>query len=83
VSEQTGQPPVLRFRGDSDALIVRGLIGIVIAMFSAKTPREILAVDAERVFDELGLKEHLTPQRTNGLTSMVARIRFDAEAALK
>jgi cysteine desulfuration protein SufE len=81
VSERIGHPPTLRFRGDSDALIVRGLVGIVIAMYSEKPASEILALDAERIFAELGLKEHLTPQRTNGLASMVARIRADAEAA--
>lgn len=85
VSERIGdgQPPVLRFRGDSDALIVRGLIGILIALYSGRTASAILAVEAERHFGELGLKEHLTPQRSNGLASMVARIRRDAEAALK
>lgn len=85
VSEHMGEsaPPALRFRGDSDALIVRGLIGILIAMYSGRPADEILALDAERIFADLGLKEHLTPQRSNGLASMVARIRSDAEAALK
>jgi cysteine desulfuration protein SufE len=85
VSERTSpdEPPALRFRGDSDALIVRGLIAILIAMYSERPAKEILALDAERIFAELGLKEHLTPQRTNGLASMMARIRSDAEAALK
>lgn len=85
VSERIGEsaPPVLRFRGDSDALIVRGLIGILIAMYSERPADEILALNAEQFFGDLGLKEHLTPQRSNGLASMVARIRSDAEAALK
>jgi cysteine desulfuration protein SufE len=85
VSERIGDahPPVLRFRGDSDALIVRGLVGILIAMYSEQPADKIAALDAERIFADLGLKEHLTPQRSNGLASMVARIRFDAEQALK
>jgi cysteine desulfuration protein SufE len=72
----------LRFRGDSDAHIVRGLIAILFALYSGRTPREILATDAEACFARLGLREHLTAQRSNGLSSMVARIRADAEAAL-
>ena len=71
----------LTFRGDSDAMIVRGLIGVLIAMYSGKSAQEIRAVKAEDVFARLGLKDHLTPQRSNGLASMVARIRADAEAA--
>jgi cysteine desulfuration protein SufE len=74
--------PVLHFRGDSDALIVRGLVAILIALYSGRTAREILAADTEAVFHRLGLREHLTSQRSNGLTSMVRRIRADAEAAL-
>jgi cysteine desulfuration protein SufE len=76
-------PPVLRFRGDSDALIVRGLIGILIAMYSELPADKILALEAERIFADLGLKDHLTPQRSNGLASMVARIRVDAETAMR
>ena len=73
--------PMLSFRGDSDAHIVRGLIAILFAMFSGKHAREILAADAITVFEQLGLREHLTPQRSNGLRSMVNRIRADAGAA--
>ena len=75
--------PVLRFRGDSDAHIVRGLIAILIALYSGRPAREILAADPEAVFRRLGLRDHLTSQRSNGLTSMVGRIRSDAEAALQ
>jgi cysteine desulfuration protein SufE len=75
-------PPHLFFQGDSDAHIVRGLVAITLALYSGKTAPEILALDAETVFAELGLKEHLTPQRSNGLRSMVGRIRRDAQAAL-
>lgn len=74
--------PVLTFRGDSDALIVQGLVAIVTAIFSGKTAADILDIDVEAIFKTLGLQEHLTPQRSNGLRSMVGRIRTDAEAAL-
>jgi len=74
--------PVLTFRGDSDALIVQGLVAIVTALFNGKTATEILDTDVEGLFNRLGLKEHLTPQRSNGLKSMVGRIRADAQDAL-
>lgn len=74
--------PVLTFCGDSDAHIVRGLIAILFALYSGKTAQEILATDQSALFVRLGLREHLTPQRSNGLKSMVARIRAEAEAAL-
>ncbi|HZZ69099.1 MAG TPA: SufE family protein [Phenylobacterium sp.] len=71
----------LRFRGDSDAHIVRGLIAIVLRLFSGRRPDEILAFDAPAAFETLGLKGALSQQRSNGLASMVARIRRDAQAA--
>jgi cysteine desulfuration protein SufE len=74
--------PMLTFSGDSDAHIVRGLIAILFAMFSGKQARDILSTDAIAVFERLGLREHLTPQRSNGFRSMVERIRADAQAAL-
>lgn len=74
--------PVLTFVGDSDAHIVRGLIAILFALYSDKSARDILAVDPSELFVRLGLREHLSPQRSNGLKSMVARIRGEAEAAL-
>ena len=74
--------PVLRFTGDSDAHIVRGLIAILLAIYSGKPARDILDIDALALFDRLGLREHLTPQRSNGLKSMVGRIRNDARNAL-
>lgn len=74
--------PVLTFAGDSDAHIVRGLVAILFALYSGKGARDILAIDAPAVFDRLGLREHLTPQRSNGLRSMVERIRTEAKAAL-
>jgi cysteine desulfuration protein SufE len=74
--------PILYFRGDSDAHIVRGLIAILFAIYSSKPAREILAADAIALFERMGLREHLTPQRSNGFRSMVNRIRSDARAAL-
>lgn len=71
----------LRFRGDSDAHIVSGLIAILLRLYSGRTPAEILAFDAKAAFDELGLSGALSSQRSNGLASMVARIRRDAEMA--
>jgi cysteine desulfuration protein SufE len=78
-----GPDPVIAFEGDSDAHIVRGLVAIMLALFSGRRASEIVATDAEPVLKELGLDEHLTPQRANGLRSMVKRIRHDAEDALK
>jgi cysteine desulfuration protein SufE len=77
-----GGAPCLRFRGDSDAHIVRGLIAILMAMYSGKPADEILALDAQSLFAQMGLKDHLTQQRSNGLASMIQRIRADAAAAL-
>ncbi len=74
--------PVLAFRGDSDAHIVRGLVYIVLAMFSGRRAEEILDIDAQEIFGRLGLTAHLTPQRSNGVRSMVERIKSDARAAL-
>jgi len=69
---------VMTFQGDSDAHIVKGLVAILLTMLSGKTAAEIVASDPLAAFDRLGLKEHLTPQRSNGLASMVARIKADA-----
>jgi len=74
--------PVLSFTGDSDAHIVRGLIAILFALFSEQPAKRILDTDALKVFDELGFREHLSPQRSNGLRSMVERVRADARGAL-
>lgn len=71
----------LHFEGDSDAHIVRGLIAILLSLYQDATPTEILQSDPQGVFAELGLAEHLTQQRSNGLASMVARIRADATNA--
>jgi cysteine desulfuration protein SufE len=74
--------PSLVFEGDSDAHIVRGLIAILLALYSGRPAKEILATDAFAVFDRLGLSENLTPQRSNGLRAMVERIKAEAKAAL-
>ena len=74
--------PTLSFVGDSDAHIVRGLIAILFALYSGKPAPEILNTDAVELFNKLGLREHLTPQRSNGFRSMVERIKSDARAAL-
>ena len=70
----------LAYRGDSDAMIVKGLVAILIALYSNRPAPEIATTDAIAVFDELGLREHLTAQRSNGLIAMVNRIRGDARA---
>ena len=74
--------PVLSFAGDSDAHIVRGLIAVLFALFSGKGAKDIVSTDAVALFEKLGLREHLTPQRSNGFRSMVDRIRRDADRAL-
>ncbi|RAK57924.1 SufE family protein [Phenylobacterium deserti] len=71
----------LSFRGDSDAHIVRGLIAILLRLYSGRQPDEILAFDIKAGFDKLGLSSALSSQRSNGLASMVARVRRDAELA--
>lgn len=70
----------ITMQGTSDAMIVQGLIAILFTIYDGRTARDILAIDAQAIFTELGLKEHLTPQRSNGLASMVERIRSDARA---
>lgn len=72
----------LEFRGDSDAHIVRGLVALTLSLFSGRRPDEILTIDAPAVFASIGLREHLTPQRSNGLAAMVERIRGDARRAI-
>jgi len=70
----------LHMQGASDAMIVQGLIALLFSIYQDKTADEILATDAHAIFGSLGLKEHLTQQRSNGLASMVERIRADARA---
>jgi cysteine desulfuration protein SufE len=82
IQPDSGAVPALSFLGDSDAHLVRGLIAILFALYSGKPARDILAADAIGLFARLGLREHLTPQRSNGFRSMVERICADARAAL-
>lgn len=81
-SKDDPQQPVLTFVGDSDAHIVRGLISILFVIFSNKHADEIIELDVKKIFNQIGLDEHLSPQRSNGLVSMVARIKTDAQNAL-
>src|SRR5947209_7183526 len=82
VKPNGGAGPVLSFKGDSDAHIVRGLIAVLFALYSGKAAKDIVSTDAIALFEKLGLRDHLTPQRSNGFRSMVERIRRDANAAL-
>ncbi len=75
-----GDAARLGYRGESDAMIVRGLVAVLVALYSGRPARDIAATDAIAVFDELGLREHLTTQRSNGLVAMVNRIRSEARA---
>src|SRR5690606_22622197 len=72
--------PLLTYRGESDAMIVRGLVAILVALYSGRPAAEIAGIDAIQIFDELHLREHLTTQRSNGLVAMVNRIRSEATA---
>lgn len=78
----TGDNPVIEFLGTSDAHIVRGLIAITLAIFSGKPAGEIVKIDENDIFKKLDLSEHITPQRSNGLRSMVARIKDTANSQL-
>lgn len=76
-----GEPHLL-VRGDSDAHIVRGLVAILLAFCEGKSARELIDADPTDLFVELGLKEHLTPQRANGFRAMVGRLRAEAREAM-
>ena len=71
------------FEGDSDAIIVRGIIAIVFEIFKDKSAQEILDIDVEEIFDKLGLREHVSSNRRSGMLSMVDKIRFYAQSSLK
>jgi cysteine desulfuration protein SufE len=73
---------VLRFHGDSDAIITRGIVALIAAIYSGKSPDEIGGTDALSMFRDLGLADHLTAQRSNGARSMMERIRRDAQSAV-
>jgi len=72
----------ISFKGDSDAHIVKGLITIVLSIYSNKTPQEILNLSGEEILKKLNLDDHLSPQRSNGLFSMLERIKNDARSNL-
>ena len=75
ITEKTGDR--FTFRGDSDAHIVKGLVAIVIEIYSGRIASEILSLDAKTILEQLGLSEHLSTQRANGLASMIERIRLE------
>lgn len=79
--EGQGPEAVFTFRGDSDAMIVRGLIAVLVALYSGLSVDEVLKVDAQAELARLGLHDHLSAQRSNGLRAMVERIRETAAAA--
>ncbi len=79
--EGAGDDAVLRFRGESDALIVKGLIAVLQALYSGRPVAEVRAIDAEGELGKLGLKDHLSAQRSNGLRAMIARLREIAARA--
>lgn len=72
----------LHFHGDSDAIITRGIVALIAALYSGKSPEDIARTDALRIFRDIGLADHLTAQRSNGARSMMDRIHRDAQAAL-
>ena len=73
----------LTYRGDSDAHIVKGLVAVVLQLFSGRSPQNILDIDAADILAQLGLAEHLSPQRSNGLNAMIGRIKNDAAELVK
>jgi len=79
-SVESGEPRSIVFVADSDSHIVKGLIAVLLILYSGRTPRHILDVDIGEVFKRLGLDQHLSPNRRNGFYSMVGRIRAIAEA---
>ena len=83
LSHDDANRPYLTYKGDSDAHIVRGLIAVLLAVYAGRSAPDILTTDAHGVFRDLGLSEHLTPQRSNGLASMVQRIRSDAHKVVE
>lgn len=82
VSEMDGgQDPILTFRGDSDAHIVKGLVAVTLQIFSGRKASKIQELDASAILKELDLEEHLSPQRSNGLKAMIGRIKAEAAAS--
>ncbi|MEZ4268655.1 MAG: SufE family protein [Myxococcota bacterium] len=82
VSEiEAGSPPTVHFRGDSDSHIVRGLVAVLLLLCSGRTPQQILDTDIATIFSQLGLEQHISPNRRNGFFAMVGRIQEHARAA--
>ncbi|WP_332688450.1 SufE family protein [Devosia sp.] len=79
-ARQEANQTILTYRGESDAMIVQGLVAILLALYSGRPARDIAETDAIAIFDKLGLREHLTAQRSNGLVAMVNRIRAEGKA---
>ena len=77
--EKLNDKIILKFKGDSDALIVKGLVVILFSIFSEKSPDEIIKIDAFEKLRNLDLERNLTMQRSNGLSSMVKRIKEEAQ----
>ena len=73
----------ISFEGDSDAIIVRGIIAVVLCIFKDKPAQEILDIDVEEIFDKMGLREHITPNRRSGMLSMVDKIKYYSAQALE
>ena len=76
VDDEAGR---LSLRGDSDAHIVKGLVALLARLYAGRTPAEALSIDPKDVLSRIGLAEHLSPQRSNGLASMITRVRQDAQ----
>ncbi len=81
-TKSNASPPILTFMGDSDAHIVRGLVALALALYSGKTAPEIISTDAFTLFSSLGLKEHLSAQRSNGFRSLIDKIQAEAALAI-
>ena len=82
VSHFDSDTGLLSFRGESDAHIVKGLVAIVLTLYSGRKPTDIIEIDAEPILRDLGLAEHLSIQRSNGLRAMIERIKAEAQALL-
>lgn len=73
---------VIAYRGESDALIVKGLVAVLLALYSNRSAADIAETDALPILDGIGLREHLSTQRSNGVSAMVNRIRADAKSLI-
>ena len=80
---EPGNPPVIRYRADSDSQIVRGLIAVLMTAYSGETADRIIATDINDIFNRVGLDRHLSPNRRNGFYAMVQRISDTAAQAMK